>query len=393
MDDFRKILLTVVASMLMFVSATVIVTSENDMEVEADTEYFGEVVVEISVRGGSYYPVGSSNNNGGTFEVDPYSGYYLPEDITIRNNSSGASAYYDYRNGYIEIYCDDLSTGSIYIDVQCVEGLEIELRMKMGSQTKVQTSTHNPQTLIGIVLPQQTGYKTPTSVTVTCNSQSVPFTLVSNSVRISNPMNYAGETVTISAEYVPMTYDFTINIVNGSYETDGVPTYGQDFRVTITPDDHYGVPSKQNITVKMGGKEVTNYICNSNRNYAELVLEVTGKVEISVNCEGEYYSLTFYSQRHHMSIDFGKEYQGYNYGTGLKMPTHSPQGYIIGWFEDEDGNRITEIGPEDWGNKRIYVVLYDDMAGLSASNDIKAPVAIAIVALIGIFAMAFFIRR
>ena len=40
MDDFRKILLTVAASMLMFVSATVIVTSENDMEVEAYNEQF-----------------------------------------------------------------------------------------------------------------------------------------------------------------------------------------------------------------------------------------------------------------------------------------------------------------------------------------------------------------
>ena len=81
MGDSRKILLTVAASMLMFVSAAVIVTSVDDMEVEAYTEQFGDVVVEIYVSGGTYY-VGPVSSNGTTFEIEPYSGYYLPEEIS-----------------------------------------------------------------------------------------------------------------------------------------------------------------------------------------------------------------------------------------------------------------------------------------------------------------------
>ena len=239
-------------------------------------------------------------------------------------------------------------------------------------------------------LPSKYGYDFPDSISITVNGSTLAtsrYMYNSNTGQITIYSSYfdSGDRIVIKANYEPKEFNITGHITHGTLDTgSSKPKYGQSYRFQIEPYGGYDVPN----TVTITGGTPTTVRPDSNGWYT--IEKVNGDITVTGTCGAATYKIIYHDGNNRLTLNPSE----YTYGEGALLPsTVDKPLFIFQYWTDEDGNKITRIPSNVYGDYHVYAHFIDDLSVYDNDGTKMIYYIVAVVSIMSIFGVAYISRK
>lgn len=219
-------------------------------------------------------------------------GYLLPSIDGISITSDNADII-EYADGLVEI---GNATGNVTIVCTCIEITDKDIHVNVTNATASGDTTITIGREAKVNLVADDGYRLPYEDEFTVTGADADFEFNQEHTTVEISLSSCVDDVVISGSSVHR-WNISTKITNGSCSpTSGVVDNGDEWSTTLSPNAHYKLPQKSDITVTMGGSSTDDFTYN---NGTISLTNITGDVSISASMIAlATYTVTFDLSQH-----------------------------------------------------------------------------------------------